>query len=44
MGNETFYQEGIDSSLKEIMAELEKAGWKKAKDKAADEVTDVHIR
>ena len=26
------------------MAELEEAGWKKAKDKPADEVTDVDIK
>merc|ERR1712087_421460 len=28
----------------EIMTELEEAGWKKAKDKAADQVTDVDIK
>ena len=26
------------------MTELEEAGWKKAKDKAADQVTDVDIK
>ena len=34
----------IHKKIQEIMLELEKAGWKKAQDKSADQVTDVDIK
>ena len=34
----------ISIPYQEIMAELEEAGWKKAKDKPADQVSDVDIK
>merc|ERR1719220_704125 len=34
----------IDDNLKEIMTDLEEAGWKKAKEKTADQVTDIDIK
>ena len=34
----------IHMKIQEIMLELENAGWKKAQDKSADQVTDVDIK
>ena len=34
----------IHKKIQEIMLELENAGWKKAQDKSADQVTDVDIK
>ena len=34
----------INFNSQEIMKELEDAGWRKAKEKSADQVTDIDIR
>ena len=32
------------TAIQEIMKELEEAGWRKAKEKSADQVTDIDIK